>query len=823
MRRLLIISFLAYFSLILLPQSAGAQWVEDGIPITTGSITGTNSEMMPDGEGGFFVVFTDGSYSSSNVWAQRIDRHGNLLWGQDGVIVCDEPEYQSYAAMCSDGAGGMIVFFIDERYGNKDIFAQRIDPDGNPVWAKSGQAVCTQTNDQSSVRVVADGEGGAYVSWLDSRNGNNDIFVQRINFLGSRQFAIEGLSVCTQTDNQGNLQMVPAQSPYGVWIGFTDYRSGPMDSNVYLLRLWSSGGINYDESYSTGVPVCTEANNQDDLVMLADGEGGVVMVWEDSRTGGWDIYGQHMRDSWNYSWGYTGTGICTEATGSQINPDIAMGSDGFVLVTWRDSRSLTNEIYSQKVGRFGDLMWATDGAVVCNIPGEHLSPMVVSDGAGGMIVTWLDRRTFGDNIFAQRLSSSGTRQWEYDGVPVCDVTGYQSPRDMIVDGEGGAFFLYSDGRDPSNYNSYAQHIERNGYWGYPAPTITSAEDIPGDQGGYVHISFEGSRLDLYPEEEIDYYTIWRAIEPVTAMRMIEDGAKLVDDPAMLFTEQSEEAGRELVGIVAPDITIRRQILGASTHYWELIEGTVPACHLETYGYTAETLFDYTMVSPGYHYFQVIAVANYGAQYWISEPDSGWSVDNLAPEQPQNVIGLPEYGPPAVTIEWDPNTEEDLFGYRIYRSDVPQFIPDANTLIGATTDPTINDEYPMWGSAYYMISAVDIHGNESPYAELGPGIITGDDLPDAPEASFLAQNYPNPFNPSTTISFGLKTAGPVSLKIYDPAGRLVRILVEEQRTASVYNEIWDGLDDGGSRVSSGVYFYRLIADSFEKTKKMVLLR
>ena len=98
------------------------------------------------------------------------------------------------------------------------------------------------------------------------------------------------------------------------------------------------------------------------------------------------------------------------------------------------------------------------------------------------------------------------------------------------------------------------------------------------------------------------------------------------------------------------------------------------------------------------------------------------------------------------------------------------------------------------------------------------------LPDAQSTGYaLHPCYPNPFNPSTTIAFELSKPGLASLRIYDPAGRLVRVLVDDHLTASVYREIWDGRDDAGREVASGVYFYRLTAGVFSETKKMVLLR
>ena len=89
---------------------------------------------------------------------------------------------------------------------------------------------------------------------------------------------------------------------------------------------------------------------------------------------------------------------------------------------------------------------------------------------------------------------------------------------------------------------------------------------------------------------------------------------------------------------------------------------------------------------------------------------------------------------------------------------------------------------------------------------------------------LNQNIPNPFNPTTTIKYEIKTAGPVSLKIYNVAGQLVKTLVDGQRNAGqIYAAQWNGLNDAGQSVSSGVYFYKLVSTNFTQTKKMVLLK
>ncbi len=96
----------------------------------------------------------------------------------------------------------------------------------------------------------------------------------------------------------------------------------------------------------------------------------------------------------------------------------------------------------------------------------------------------------------------------------------------------------------------------------------------------------------------------------------------------------------------------------------------------------------------------------------------------------------------------------------------------------------------------------------------------------PEQASLSQNYPNPFNPETTIDYAIpvgKELTPVSLKIYNISGQVVRTLVDEEKAPGFYTAVWDGRDKQDKVVSSGIYFYRIVADKFISVKKMVLLK
>lgn len=129
-------------------------------------------------------------------------------------------------------------------------------------------------------------------------------------------------------------------------------------------------------------------------------------------------------------------------------------------------------------------------------------------------------------------------------------------------------------------------------------------------------------------------------------------------------------------------------------------------------------------------------------------------------------------------------------------------------------------FPLWtGIAYYddfALNAIDI---VTSVKEPGPTPI-GSSIP---TEYALEQNYPNPFNPSTTIRYDLKTMGAVRLNVYNIIGQNVRTLVNDVQPAGRWSVVWDGKDEDGIAVTSGVYFYRLETSGVALTRKMLLLK
>jgi hypothetical protein len=105
--------------------------------------------------------------------------------------------------------------------------------------------------------------------------------------------------------------------------------------------------------------------------------------------------------------------------------------------------------------------------------------------------------------------------------------------------------------------------------------------------------------------------------------------------------------------------------------------------------------------------------------------------------------------------------------------------------------------------------------------VGPATAIEEDLPVLTDK--LYQNYPNPFNPVTTIQYAVATQSPVELMIYNVRGQKVKRLVNETKSPGRYTVNWDGTSDQGTRVASGVYFYRIQIGTYTAVKKMVVLK
>ncbi|UCG52714.1 MAG: M6 family metalloprotease domain-containing protein [Candidatus Latescibacterota bacterium] len=177
--------------------------------------------------------------------------------------------------------------------------------------------------------------------------------------------------------------------------------------------------------------------------------------------------------------------------------------------------------------------------------------------------------------------------------------------------------------------------------------------------------------------------------------------------------------------------------------------------------------------------------------------------------------------------WRSCPASDFGMFKIYRSENPGLLLDApmDTTwqeIYSTSDTTWTDTASEGWQYRYEVTALDTVGNESP--PTSPGVLTGAASTGVPRRFALYQSAPNPFNPSTVITYDVPPGGgKVTIRIFDVKGRLVKTLVNKNQTAGQKTVTWDGRNDRGEKVATGVFFYRMRAPGCEKTMKMTLLK
>ena len=375
----------------------------ENVPICTAENVQYSHQLVTDGVGGAIITWEDWRSGAPDIYAQRVNSSGVVLWTTDGVPICTATGWQVRPQLVSDGAGGAIITWADNRSDNGDIYARRVDSSGTVLWTTDGVEICTAEHDQQSPELASDGAGGAIITWRDHRSGDYyDIYAQRVDASGKVQWTTDGVPICTAEDNQNSPRLV-SDGAGGAIITWMDFRSGD-SSDVYAQRVDSSGRVLWT---TNGVPICTAADWQRDPQLVSDGAGGAIITWQDDRSDDGDIYAQRVDPSGSVLWTTDGVPICTAAYW-QWSPQLVSDGAGGAIITWEDSRSGNDDIYTQRVDSSGRVLWTTDGAPICTAAYDQYSPQLVSDGAGGAIISWMDTRSGNYDIYAQNVQEDGS-------------------------------------------------------------------------------------------------------------------------------------------------------------------------------------------------------------------------------------------------------------------------------------------------------------------------------------------------------------------------------------------------------------------------------
>jgi hypothetical protein len=486
-RTITILTVLAAF-----PWSAHAQWQFNGVPIATATGIQLYSVIIPDLAGGAIIAWQDARSGSNDIYVQRVNSAGIPLWTAGGVALCTAANGQLLPQLAPDGEGGAIVTWMDFRGGGtSDVYAQRVNSTGSPKWTTNGVPVCTAPLSVYDVTINSDGVFGAIITWADARSGAGlDIYAQRVDSEGLPKWTVNGVALCVTANNQ-YAPILTTDQAHGAIVAWVDERTGTDD--IYAQRVNEFGVATW---IADGEKISTAVSDQLDPTIVSDGASGAIIAWRDRRAGNFDIYAQRVDATGVSQWMGNGVALCT-APGDQWSPTIASDNVGGAIIAWPDSRAggPTEDIYVQRVDQSGTSLWTAGGVVICAAEGHQAYQTIVSDGASGAIVTWYDERWGASDIFAQRVDASGAPLWSSNGVWICTAASYQFYPEIATDGASGAIITWFDDRaDDDLYDVYAHRVDASGgvsaVSGSRAPSLIVSDVYPNPFAGTAWIDIQ---------------------------------------------------------------------------------------------------------------------------------------------------------------------------------------------------------------------------------------------------------------------------------------------------------------------------------------------
>ncbi|MCK5051210.1 MAG: T9SS type A sorting domain-containing protein [Candidatus Cloacimonetes bacterium] len=383
---------------------------------------------------------------------------------------------------------------------------------------------------------------------------------------------------------------------------------------------------------------------------------------------------------------------------------------------------------------------------------------------------------------------------------------FEPPSNLSVDETTGLFIW--DAPVIQNPNSYDVYLDND----LQDNVINNEYQFTGLENGQSYIAgvaavYEDGTSTIF-DFEFTYQPIIPPVNLIAEIQTFNDVLLNWDTPAddviLSHREERNETSIKSVKITSSEFNTdeTRDLTGYKVY----------KDNVEIADITDPAILSYTDsgVEPGAHEYYLTAVYDGGE----SDPSNLVSVEIILPV-PQNVVAF--FVEPNVILTWDAiSTGRDLFGYSVYR-DGEEI---ATNIIGTNyTDPGL----PTGEYTYNIIAIFDGNWESELSADAVVEVTNVNNNLIIPLITKLQGNYPNPFNPYTTIKFALHENQNVTLIIYNIRGEKVCTLVSGNLEAGYHNIPWNGKDDSGKTISSGIYFYMMKAGKLAQTKKMILMK
>jgi len=318
-----------------------------------------------------------------------------------------------------------------------------------------------------------------FVSFIAIKSGSpEDLLDRTLQTSENISWEANGTIICDADFAQVSPKMISDGSGGAIIVWIDSRFSGTTGFDIYAQKINSAGAVQWT---TNGTVICNATGNQLNHQIASDGSGGAIITWEDIRNSNVAIFAQKINSAGITQWDANGTVICN-ATADNYKPQIVSDDLGDAIISWGHDNGITDiHIYAQKINSAGITQWDDNGTVICNATGDQEVSRIVSDGSGGAIITWEDLRGPNTDIYAQKINSAGITQWDDNGTVICNATGEQLYHQIASDGSGGLIITWRDNRNSgiTNTDIYAQKIDSTGItqWTTNGTVICNATNV----------------------------------------------------------------------------------------------------------------------------------------------------------------------------------------------------------------------------------------------------------------------------------------------------------------------------------------------------------
>lgn len=396
------------------------------------------------------VYWEDYQGTDANILAQRFDINtAELAWPAAGKPICQAPGHQRKPAFVTSSVfGNQIVGWLDERAQSACLYAQKVDREGNVLWEANGLRVASAGGTTEAFTIVDDERGGAWFVWTEKgRNTDSEVYYQRVTNEGALFFEQpkrlmngNGASAYNRLNH-----LVVATGEDGLsYLAWEDERNGADNKDIYVQCIDRNGTPLWAPR---GVAATTAPGNQEVPTLLPLPNGGVIVGWIDRRNErDENLFLQYIDATGHTRWEAAGTPICT-ALRSQTDLHLLYAGAGIIYAVWTDTRAMHTsgfDLYMQKLDTTSRTHWAVNGTPLVRHDGFQTGVELSADGFGGFWAAWMDERTGSYNIYVQGVRPDGSFRWEEGGRPVAPGTAHQRYPDVALDAQQRLWVVWAD-------------------------------------------------------------------------------------------------------------------------------------------------------------------------------------------------------------------------------------------------------------------------------------------------------------------------------------------------------------------------------------------